>query len=172
MSSDRLKGADRVAQGLWQGSLPPTGTALAKAGFDMVVLAAAEFQPDGRSFDGVTVLHAPLHDGPLDPRSAGLAYIASVVVGDALDRGERVLVTCQMGLNRSGLIVAMTLRGKGIEPSEVIAMVRRARGGNALTNPHFVAEILHPNSMMLPASMIARRRAIQSSHRKMAARCR
>lgn len=58
-------------------------------------------------------------------------------VSDRLDRGEAVLVRCQMGINRSGLIVAATLLVRGWSPPEAIAQVRRRRDPLALSNAFF-----------------------------------
>lgn len=60
----------------------------------------------------------------------------------ALDRwseGERVLIRCQAGLNRSGLITALTLMMAGYEADEAIAMIRERRSQHALFNNHFVS---------------------------------
>ncbi len=52
--------------------------------------------------------------------------------------GERVLVTCAMGRNRSGLISALAMRqAYKITGDHAIAAVRSARGPNALNNPQF-----------------------------------
>jgi len=60
----------------------------------------------------------------------------------ALDRwseGERVLIRCQAGLNRSGLITALTLMMAGYEADEAIDMIRERRSQHALFNNHFVS---------------------------------
>lgn len=48
------------------------------------------------------------------------------------------LVSCHMGLNRSGLIVARTLMLTGLTATEAIDMVRTQRSPAALNNPAFV----------------------------------
>lgn len=53
-------------------------------------------------------------------------------------RGDRVLIRCQAGLNRSGLIVAATLVELGHTAEESVRLIRRARGIYALSNPHFI----------------------------------
>ena len=59
----------------------------------------------------------------------------------ALERwseGDRVLIRCQAGLNRSGLITALTLILAGHEPEEAIALIRSKRSRYALFNQSFV----------------------------------
>lgn len=53
-------------------------------------------------------------------------------------RGEKVLVRCQAGLNRSSLIVAAYLiLVKDYEPRDAIGLIRERRGEDALFNPVF-----------------------------------
>ena len=59
----------------------------------------------------------------------------------ALDRwteGEQVLIRCQAGLNRSGLITALTLMLAGYEAQEAIELIRSKRSPMALFNGDFV----------------------------------
>lgn len=51
--------------------------------------------------------------------------------------GDRVLVRCQAGLNRSGLVMALMLIKDGLTPQEAITMIRNARGEHALFNKDF-----------------------------------
>ena len=51
--------------------------------------------------------------------------------------GKRVLVRCQAGLNRSGLVLALVLIREGYDPAEAIELIRSQRGGAALCNSIF-----------------------------------
>jgi len=127
--------ADRIMERLWQGSVPPQGDALRKLGFDVLVLAAAERQIPARAFPGVQVIHIPLDDARHVP--AREASNVARMVARLWRRGARILITCNMGLNRSGLISALAVRliiGKS--GAEAVADVQRARKG-ALFNDHF-----------------------------------
>lgn len=132
----------QVAKGLWQGSFPDSGVDPRK--FEVLVLAAKELQPRGR-FPGVEVIHVPMDDSGLpmlDEERRG-ALAAARIVARAMREGKCVLSTCAAGLNRSGLVSALALRMLGMDPDRAIAMVRRARGPHALSNPYFVAMIEH-----------------------------
>lgn len=57
--------------------------------------------------------------------------------------GHEVLVRCQAGLNRSGLVVASVLVDhEGWDPAEAIAHLRAVRDPMALFNPTFEAHLL------------------------------
>ncbi len=132
--------ASRITPKLWQGSKPPQGPGLAAQGVRLVVLCAREHQPHSQRFPGVVVLHAPLDDDPhRDPSAQELqiAHEASSVVASALQQGHRCLVTCAMGLNRSGLVSGLALVRLGASAPTAIALIRRARGNDALSNPRF-----------------------------------
>lgn len=51
--------------------------------------------------------------------------------------GDRVLIRCQAGLNRSGLVMALVLIKDGYKPIEAIELIRAQRGEYALCNIHF-----------------------------------
>jgi protein-tyrosine phosphatase len=52
-------------------------------------------------------------------------------------RGDSVLSSCRLGLNRSALISSFVLVKLGFTGEEAIKLVRRARGAGALYNPAF-----------------------------------
>jgi len=52
--------------------------------------------------------------------------------------GKRVLIRCQAGLNRSGLIMALVLIKDGFSPKEAIDLIRARRSPYALCNADFV----------------------------------
>jgi protein-tyrosine phosphatase len=61
---------------------------------------------------------------------------------DRWKQGDRVLVRCQAGLNRSGLVLALILIKDGLEPAEAINRIRDNRGPDALFNDNFHAWLL------------------------------
>ena len=61
---------------------------------------------------------------------------------DRWKSGDRVLVRCQAGLNRSGLVLALILIKDGLTPQEAINRIRDNRGKDALFNEDFHAWLL------------------------------
>ena len=53
-------------------------------------------------------------------------------------KGDRVLVRCQAGLNRSGLVTALILMKSGMRPEDAIRTIRTNRADIALFNEHYV----------------------------------
>jgi hypothetical protein len=51
--------------------------------------------------------------------------------------GDRVLIRCQAGLNRSGLVTALVLIKEGYNPDQAIDLIRAQRGEHALCNSQF-----------------------------------
>ena len=105
--------------------------------FDVLVLTANDVQEPPPGFQGKT-LYFPFKDSPelmnlfVAQRAAKavLRYLAA-------HPNAKVLITCYMGWNRSGLVTALILRGLGISAPQAILLVRGARGPNALTNLTF-----------------------------------
>ncbi len=67
--------------------------------------------------------------------------------------GKKVLIRCQAGWNRSGLVTALVLIKDGMSPSEAIALIRSKRSPYALCNQHFV-EYLKNSSQSLATSKL------------------
>jgi hypothetical protein len=55
-----------------------------------------------------------------------------------VEAGQRVLVNCQAGLNRSGLVTALVLLYFGVDTEVVVDMIRGARSDLCLVNDSFV----------------------------------
>lgn len=56
--------------------------------------------------------------------------------------GAKVLIRCQAGLNRSGLIAALVLIKNGSTPAKAISLIRARRSQQALCNGEFVDYLL------------------------------
>jgi protein-tyrosine phosphatase len=147
--------ANRVHGNLWMSHAPkPEDGFRMSDNFDVLVLAAEEHQPSGRFFPGVKVIHAPLDDTTQVPANElRIAKKAAAMVATALSKGKRVLVTCWLGRNRSGIITALALVRMGAQPEKAIELVRRARGEHALSNPTFVEIILESRPISENASV-------------------
>lgn len=145
--------ADRIAPRLWQGARPPTGPTLAQRGFDVLVLCAF-YQPPAEEFPGVRVARAPMHDAYAIP---DVAFAAAKLVAAHLAAGHRVLVTCEQGLNRSGLVSALALwYATGRSGVDCLWQVQAARPG-ALFNKVFAVTLFR-----LPARL-RRQRALRAA---------
>lgn len=115
--------ANRVAPKLWVGSSPPLE--LAKEGFDLSVLCAVEDQTPR----DIETFHVPLIDVEKKPdvEVLGMAFAAAVRINDARSAGQRVLVTCVAGVNRSAFVAALALVRGGWTPEGAIEKIRERR---------------------------------------------
>ncbi len=131
--------ATLVAPRLWQGSRPLCGSALDRIGFDVVVLSAMEHQLSASCLRGVKVILAALDDSGPPPTASEIAEAneAAQLTARYYVQGDRVLITCWQGRNRSGLITALVLREAfGMSGKRAIEIVKAARP-TALENGHF-----------------------------------
>lgn len=110
-------------------------------GIDTIVLAAMEYQHSGDLFPDAKVIHVPLDDAPTRPMredEIADATKAASHVARRLRERRQVLITCQMGLNRSALIAALAMHEiYGMRADDIVMRLRRARGAWALSNPNF-----------------------------------
>lgn len=131
--------ASKVANRLWMGARPPADRPLPM--FGTVILCASEYQPIMVPFIG-NVIRCPLEDATPTANELAMASAAARAAARAWKDGQRVLVTCYAGLNRSGLVTALMLIQLGKRtPAQIIGAIRGARGSNALSNDDFVAVI-------------------------------
>lgn len=132
---DRRLDASNVATRLWIGGEPPFDRDLPD--FDLLVLCAQELQPERPAFHGM-VFRCPIPDANLDIQQLTTAVLAGKAVGDALIAGNRVLVTCAMGLNRSAFVASLALaRTTRMSADEIIRLMRSKRSPLAMSNAYF-----------------------------------
>jgi protein-tyrosine phosphatase len=132
--------ASEILPRLYQGGFPPSGDYLSKQGIRVLALCARELQPPDTDYPGVQVLRCPLNDQyePLTPDERVMAQRIALKLAHAVRGGRKVLITCAMGINRSGLIMALTIRElTGMAGIDAVRLIRRKRSG-ALTNESFV----------------------------------
>lgn len=145
MSADMELDATEIYPQLYQGSVPPHGDRLAKEGFRLVVLCAAEKIPPAAAFKKIALAIAPMHDtNVIHPDHWADAQLAAKHVVDYIRRGKKVLVTCNAGLNRSGVVVALAANLLGYPMQEVIARIQTRRYRHdlhGLCNPAFVSQL-------------------------------
>lgn len=114
-----------------QGRLVP---AITPADFDTVVTLYASAQPVDWYVKEVRVGFFDHSEVDLDEHD--LAHAVRTAYRD-WSRGKRVLIRCQAGWNRSGLITALVLLLAGYTPEDAIALIRDKRSPHALCNRHF-----------------------------------
>lgn len=118
--------ASRIAPRLWQGADPPQGTFLRRMNVDVLILCAEERQHDPSLFPGLIIVKAPMDDGEVVP--VDTAMKAAKAAASLHRAGNRILVCCHAGLNRSGLVTALTLhRLTGASGKRCVEKVQAAR---------------------------------------------
>ena len=80
-------------------------------------------------------------DDRLGPGEMALVMQAHRITLEAIGKGKKTLVRCQMGWNRSGLVVGLVLRSLGYPAQEAIDLIRTQRDPSALCNEWFVKYI-------------------------------
>jgi hypothetical protein len=107
--------ADQVAVNLYQGSSPPPGDVLKRLGFNALVLTAEECFPaqEAKNYPGVDVIYCPLLDQSdmtaFRPGDWERVKATGQALATRLARGQKVLICCHAGHNRSGLLTAYVL---------------------------------------------------------------
>ena len=74
---------------------------------------------------------------------------------DRWKRGDRLLVRCQAGLNRSGLVMALILIKDGFTPYQAIDLIRQRRTDIALFNENFANWLLTSGSTFINSDLRA-----------------
>lgn len=130
----------KIAPKLWIGAAPPQGAAVGESGFESLVLCAVDWQPPEAQYPGVELKRAPFRDKPdVTSEEIKIAFDAARWTAERIKRGQRTLVTCMAGKNRSGLVCALALSmASGLDPAKCGEIVRRQRGLDALSNARFV----------------------------------
>lgn len=136
----------RIMPGLYQTGYVDTidrdlklGT-LRAAGITMVINLARRVDEDLRSSTRIVrYYHLPIADGKDLPSMVGLDRLADLAADHIRAGRGGVLVQCQAGRNRSGLLNALIVRQlNGCTGAEAVAVVRAGRR-SALVNPQFAA---------------------------------
>lgn len=80
-------------------------------------------------------------DGPLDEKTFAKAVELADWLYSRWIKGEKCLSRCQMGYNRSGLIIAILLMRHGMDANEAVELIRKKRSRYAMSNPDFVRRL-------------------------------
>ena len=134
-----------ILPGLWQGGTADEDTvfetrriqraSITKKDFDTVITAYAWANPCDW---GVKEVRYCFYDSDMtDVDLEQLHQVAEIAHND-WKAGKRVLIRCQLGVNRSGLLMATLLIKHGFNPREAISLIREKRSPFALSNGAFV----------------------------------
>ena len=102
--------------------------------FDLVVTLYADAQPAPW---GVEEIRFGFPDGHLNKSAIERVLRIALTAHDRWLAGERVLIRCQAGVNRSGLVTAIVLMLQGMSADEAISLLRERRSPLVLNNPDF-----------------------------------
>lgn len=109
--------------------------------FDILVLCAEEIQPRIVTPAGKFVFRLPFDDDiyrPVPAEAGRIFHQAAASLAQHLATGNRILVTCAQGRNRSGLITTLTMMyAYGMPASDAISIIRRRRNPHCLNNTMF-----------------------------------
>lgn len=136
----RLDNGASLYQGGWGDDVI---TLTKKSDITVVALMAEEYQ---KAPDHLTKYFCPLDDSMSLSKEDRSMYnkvtniLATTIYNKHLMKGESVLSSCAMGLNRSGLLSAKLLILLGMSPEEAVATIKSNRHG-ALSNDLFVKMI-------------------------------
>lgn len=124
-----------ITPNLWQGGCQD-GLVLPDFITDVVSL----YKWEAYTCHGVPVETVTMYDAATTPDRDEVERLATLV-NDKRNAGGTVLVHCQAGLNRSGLIAAaaLVLNGDVETGAEAIALLRETRSPAVLCNPAFAA---------------------------------
>ena len=128
-----------VVPGLFQANASYSPIQLFHQGFDAVFDLCGLDRGDGVVDE--TYVAYPIDDVPWieDPDAI---HELGIRVADHVRAGEKVIVNCMSGMNRSGLLVGRALVAMGYLPVEAVELIRRARGPHALSNREFTRFLL------------------------------
>ncbi len=120
---------------LFQGCIPERDEVF---DHDMLILCEP-YRPEGIACRG-DIHHWPFRDSE-EPHEVSLAVSSALELSRrASERwraGQSIRVSCMAGLNRSGLVVAITLCRLGLSPDAAIDQIRWKRGSMALRNKEY-----------------------------------
>ena len=102
--------------------------------FDLVVTLYADAQPAPW---GVEEIRFGFPDGGLTESTIERVLRIALTAHERWSSGERVLIRCQAGVNRSGLVTALVLMLHGMAADEAIVLLRERRSQMVLNNSHF-----------------------------------
>ena len=146
-----------ILPGLWQGGTEndevigccaPRGHYGSPQPFDVVITLYADALPAAW---GVEEVRFGFPDAALTPAFVDRVVALADHAYQRWSEGARVLIRCQAGVNRSGLVMAVALMRSGLCAHEAIALIRERRSPAVLSNRDFVRWLVTDAGDHLPA---------------------
>lgn len=149
--------ADQIVPGLFQGGTEDSA---------VITRAAAPQYERTYPYDVVVTLYGNAQPAPWGVEEVRFGFLDAALTGADATRvvraaryayqrwasGDRVLVRCQAGVNRSGLVTALVLVMAGLSPAQAITLIRARRSSYALCNTEFVAWLLNHSEEAVTAA--------------------
>ena len=141
-----MKSFNWITNEVAQGGKNAIPTAFEHVG--VLMLCAEEIQlPKLKAPPGKQIIRLGFDDDtyrPIPPEAGKIFHAHAQQLGKAALSGRKIMITCAMGLNRSGLITALTLmHGYRMKPSDAIKLIRGRRDKDCLCNPMFEQWLLN-----------------------------
>ncbi len=116
---------------------------------DVLSVPGDDYRQRGRyPFDTVITLYASAQPAPWGVEELRFGFLDADEIDTVLRAarfaharwrdGAQVLIRCQAGMNRSGLVTALVLVMAGLTPAQAITRIRQQRGPGCLFNTPFV----------------------------------
>jgi protein-tyrosine phosphatase len=119
--------------------------------FDVYISTAAEIEPPQSILGAFESHHIPLDDKPWNfgdhPEEVEQLVETARDIALLVHNGNKVLIFCHMGMNRSGLMTALTLMHLGMTARQALATIRQ-RHGCTLSNRSFVKALPFAESII------------------------
>lgn len=122
---------------LWQGGCI-NGVDLTEENFDQIISLYPWEQYVVGEHTEVVELRA--YDSPTQDPTTFIAL--AKLAADLVEQGKKVLVHCQAGLNRSGVVTALTLCNLGFDSADAVELMREKRSPLVLCNEAFESWVL------------------------------
>lgn len=117
--------------------------------FDLIVTLYADAQPAPW---GVEEIRFGFPDAHLTDSAIKRVMRIALTAHQRWQAGDRVLVRCQAGVNRSGLVTALVLMHDGMNADEAIALIRQQRSPRVLSNSDFERFLRTRAADLIPVS--------------------
>jgi hypothetical protein len=142
-----------VLPGLWQGGTGEgedisygeldMGQQITKKDFDTVVTLYASALPP---YWFVKEIRLGIYDSDMEDFEPEQLFDLVRVAHAEWKQGQRVLIRCQAGWNRSGLVTALVMMREGYTAQDAIAIIRENRSAYALCNVDFEKFLLQEDA--------------------------